>query len=88
MTLHRALLLLLCSAGSAAAQQGLLQADAWSGAFDLRNRWVTDVIGSSQTYRSIVNLDSTVAPWPRDAQWQKTVRDLGFLVACGVLMDG
>ena len=43
---------------------------------------------AKQTRRSIVNLDSTVAPWPRDAHWQKTVRDLGFLVACGVLMDG
>jgi hypothetical protein len=51
MTLHRALLLLLCSAGSAAAQS-----DVWSGSLDLRNRWVTDVSGSSQTYRSVVNL--------------------------------
>ncbi len=56
MTLHRAVLLLLCSAGSAAAQQGLLQSDFWSGSFDLRNRWVTDISGSSQTYRSVVNL--------------------------------
>lgn len=51
MTLRRAVLLLLCSAGSAAAQP-----DAWSGSLDLRNRWVTDVGGSSQAYRSVVNL--------------------------------
>lgn len=51
MTVRRALLLLLCSAGSAAAQS-----DAWSGSLDLRNRWATDVDGSSQTYRSVVNL--------------------------------
>lgn len=51
MTLRRALLVLLCSAGSAAAQS-----DAWSGSFDVRNRWVTDIGGSSQTYRSVVNL--------------------------------
>jgi hypothetical protein len=56
MSLHRAVLLLLCAAGSAAAQQGPLLSEAWSGSFDVRNRWVTDIGGSSQTYRSIVNL--------------------------------
>lgn len=51
MTLRRAFLLLLFAAGPAAAQS-----DAWSGSLDVRNRWVTDVSGSAQTYRSVVNL--------------------------------
>src|SRR5690606_12194405 len=38
------------------AQQGLLQSDDWSGTIDVRNRWVSDISGSSQVYRSVVNL--------------------------------
>ena len=47
---------LLCAAGTALAQQGLLQSDDWGGTIDVRNRWVSDINGSSQVYRSIVNL--------------------------------
>lgn len=56
MTTHRVAVLMLWSAGAALAQQGLLRSDAWTGSLDVRNRWVSDIGGSSQAYRSVVNL--------------------------------
>ncbi len=56
MTTHRVAVLMLWSVGAAPAQQGLLQSDAWTGSIDVRNRWVSDIAGNSQVYRSVVNL--------------------------------
>jgi hypothetical protein len=40
----------------AAAQTAVTQSDRWTGFADVRNRFVQDVGGSFQTYRSVINL--------------------------------
>ena len=50
----RVLLVWLVLSGSAVAQQDA--GEAWSGFADVRNRFVTDIGGDQQVYRSIINL--------------------------------
>ncbi len=54
----RVAVLLLAGLATASAQQtqGLLGSEKWTGSADIRNRFVTNVGGSSQVYRSVVNL--------------------------------
>ena len=52
----RALALALAIALPLAAQAGGAGSEVWSGFADVRNRFVQDVGGSFQTYRSVINL--------------------------------
>ena len=56
MTLRLVAVLLVLESSALAQQGGVLGSDAWSGAADVRSRWVSDITGSSQAYRSVVNL--------------------------------
>jgi hypothetical protein len=56
MRLLGTLACVVAAAAPLGAQSGQAQAEHWSGFADVRNRFVQDVGGSFQTYRSVINL--------------------------------
>ena len=56
MTIRLAAMMLAATVAVAQQTDGLLGSERWTGSADVRNRFVSDIGGSSQVYRSVVNL--------------------------------